>query len=216
VPVKPDSSPRESASSRRRACCRRLADPQRSATTTRWRSRPGSTSRSSRDGRSASTSSNGHALSLKEFIASLPIPVIVGGCASYRRAAPDAHRRGGRARGSGARQAHDARRARRGRAAGDSDRRAAAAGIRHLLGAGRRSTSSPTGAPQRRATSPRGRPSCQVSPAKRRQRPRPRLPTGYGDLPPDASRGARVAVDQNATLEEIVIARRPRTTARST
>ncbi len=31
-------------------------------------------------------SSNGHALNLKEFIASLPIPVIVGGCASYQTA----------------------------------------------------------------------------------------------------------------------------------
>ena len=31
-------------------------------------------------------SSNGHALNLKEFIASLPIPMIVGGCASYQTA----------------------------------------------------------------------------------------------------------------------------------
>jgi IMP dehydrogenase len=31
-------------------------------------------------------SSNGHALNLKEFISSLPIPVIVGGCASYQTA----------------------------------------------------------------------------------------------------------------------------------
>ena len=31
-------------------------------------------------------SSNGQALNLKEFIASLPIPVIVGGCASYQTA----------------------------------------------------------------------------------------------------------------------------------
>src|SRR4029079_8351525 len=31
-------------------------------------------------------SSNGHALNLKEFIASLPIPTIVGGCASYQTA----------------------------------------------------------------------------------------------------------------------------------
>src|SRR5438094_2307223 len=31
-------------------------------------------------------SSNGHALNLKEFIASLPVPAIVGGCASYQTA----------------------------------------------------------------------------------------------------------------------------------
>ena len=31
-------------------------------------------------------SSNGHALNLKEFISSLPIPTIVGGCASYQTA----------------------------------------------------------------------------------------------------------------------------------
>src|SRR3954465_14870230 len=31
-------------------------------------------------------SSNGHALNLKEFIASLPMPVIVGGCAAYQAA----------------------------------------------------------------------------------------------------------------------------------
>ena len=31
-------------------------------------------------------SSNGHALNLKDFIASLPIPTIVGGCASYQTA----------------------------------------------------------------------------------------------------------------------------------
>src|SRR5207237_9552058 len=31
-------------------------------------------------------SSNGHALNLNEFIASLPVPAIVGGCASYQTA----------------------------------------------------------------------------------------------------------------------------------
>ena len=42
-------------------------------------------------------SSAGHVLNLKEFVRELPVPVVLGGCASYSTgAAPDAHRRGRR------------------------------------------------------------------------------------------------------------------------
>ena len=63
-------------------------------------------------------------LNLKEFIPQLDVPVIVGGCASYHTGpAPDAHRRGRRARRRGpGRGVHDARRARHRRPAGDGDR----------------------------------------------------------------------------------------------
>ena len=70
-------------------------------------------------------SSNGHALNLKEFIASLPVPVIVGGCASYQTAL-HLMRTGaegvlvGVGPGPGL---HDARGARRRRSAGDRDLR---------------------------------------------------------------------------------------------
>ena len=64
-------------------------------------------------------------LNLKEFIASQPIPTIVGGCASYQTAL-HLMRTGaaGVLVGVGpGRRLHDARRARRGRAAGHGDRR---------------------------------------------------------------------------------------------
>ena len=70
-------------------------------------------------------SSNGETLNLKEFIAALPIPVIVGGCASYQTAL-HLMRTGAEAvlvgvgPGCGL---HDARRARRRRAPGDGDLR---------------------------------------------------------------------------------------------
>ncbi len=64
-------------------------------------------------------------LNLKKFIRELDIPVVVGGCASYQAGpAPDAHRRGRRARRGRARQRlHDPRRARHRRAPGDGHRR---------------------------------------------------------------------------------------------
>ena len=70
-------------------------------------------------------SSQGHVLNLKEFVRELPIPVVVGGCASYSDGpAPHAHRRGRRARRRRpGRGLHHARRARRRRPAGDGDRR---------------------------------------------------------------------------------------------
>ena len=69
-------------------------------------------------------SSQGHVLNLKEFVRELPIPVVLGGCASYHTGpAPDAHRRGGRARRRRpGRGLHHARRARHRRPAGDRDR----------------------------------------------------------------------------------------------
>jgi IMP dehydrogenase len=112
-------------------------------------------------------SSNGHALNLKEFISSLPIPTIVGGCASYQTAL-HLMRTGAEAVlvGVGPGQACTTR----GvlgvgvpQATAIAD--AAAARVQHLLETGK-----------------------------------------YVNVIADGGmRGARVAVEQNATLEEIVI-----------
>ena len=78
-------------------------------------------------------------LNLKEFIAALPVPVIVGGCASLPDgAAPDAHGRGRRAgRRRPGRRVHHARRARRRRPAGHRHRRRGRGrAIQHLIETG--------------------------------------------------------------------------------
>ena len=70
-------------------------------------------------------SSNGQALNLKEFIADLPIPTLVGGCASYQTALHlmrTGRRGSARRRRPGAR-VHHARRPRRRRPAGNRDLR---------------------------------------------------------------------------------------------
>ena len=130
-------------------------------------------------------------LNLKEFIASMPVPVIVGGCASYQ-AALHLMRTGaaGVLVGVGpGRGVHHARRARGGSAAGDGDRRRGrrqgaapardravrerdrrrrhADGRRHLQG--------------HRLRRRRGHDRFAAGP--RQRGPRPRLPLGDGDLP---------------------------------
>ena len=69
-------------------------------------------------------STQGHVLNLKEFVREVPVPVVLGGCASYSTGLHlDAHRRGGRARRRRpGRGLHDPRRARHRRPAGDRDR----------------------------------------------------------------------------------------------
>ena len=78
-------------------------------------------------------------LNLKEFIREVPVPVLVGGCASYcHRAAPDAHRRGRRAGGRRPRRGlHHARGARDRRAAGHRHRGRAGGPLAAHAGDGR-------------------------------------------------------------------------------
>ena len=70
-------------------------------------------------------SSKTEPLNLKEFIAEVPVPCVVGGCASlFHRPAPDADRSGRRAdRGGTGRSVHHPRGAGNRGAAGDGDRR---------------------------------------------------------------------------------------------
>ena len=158
-------------------------------------------------------SSNGQALNLKEFISELPIPV-------HRRrlrvlpdrAAPDAHGAAGVLVGVGpGRGVHDARRARRGRAAGDCDLRRAAARAQHLLETGKyvnviADGGMRTGGDIAKAVAAAPTPSWSA----RRLRGRRRRPAGAttGAWRPSIPRcrAARASqTEQVASLEEIVI-----------
>jgi IMP dehydrogenase len=158
-------------------------------------------------------SSNGHALNLKDFIASLPIPVIVGGCASYQTAL-HLMRTGaeGVLVGVGPGQACTTR----GvlgvgvpQATAIAD--AAAARIQHLLETGRyvnvvADGGMRTGGDIAKAIACGADAVMVGSPlARAKEAPGRGFHWGMATFHPTLPRGARVAVDQNATLEEIVI-----------
>jgi len=158
-------------------------------------------------------SSNGHALNLKEFIASLPIPVIVGGCASYQTAL-HLMRTGaeGVLVGVGPGQACTTR----GvlgvgvpQATAIAD--AAAARIQHLLETGKyvnviADGGMRTGGDIAKAIACGADAVMAGSPlARAKEAPGRGFHWGMATFHPTLPRGARVAVDQSATLEEIVI-----------
>jgi IMP dehydrogenase len=158
-------------------------------------------------------SSNGQALNLKEFIASLPIPVIVGGCASYQTAL-HLMRTGaeGVLVGVGPGQACTTR----GvlgvgvpQATAIAD--AAAARIQHLLETGKyvnviADGGMRTGGDIAKAIACGADAVMVGSPlARAKEAPGRGFHWGMATFHPTLPRGARVAVDQNATLEEIVI-----------
>jgi IMP dehydrogenase len=158
-------------------------------------------------------SSNGHALNLNDFIASLPIPVIVGGCASYQTAL-HLMRTGaeGVLVGVGPGQACTTR----GvlgvgvpQATAIAD--AAAARIQHLLETGKyvnvvADGGMRTGGDIAKAIACGADAIMVGSPlARAKEAPGRGFHWGMATFHPTLPRGARVAVDQSATLEEIVI-----------
>ena len=158
-------------------------------------------------------SSNGHALNLKEFIASLPVPAIVGGCASYQTAL-HLMRTGaeGVLVGVGPGQACTTR----GvlgvgvpQATAISD--AAAARVQHLLETGKyvnviADGGMRTGGDIAKAVACGADAVMIGSPlARAKEAPGRGFHWGMATFHPTLPRGARVAVDQSATLEEIVI-----------
>jgi len=158
-------------------------------------------------------SSNGHALNLKEFIAKLPVPVIVGGCASYQTAL-HLMRTGaeGVLVGVGPGQACTTR----GvlgvgvpQATAIAD--AAAARVQHLIEAGKyvnviADGGMRTGGDIAKAVACGADAVMVGSPlARAKEAPGRGFHWGMATFHPTLPRGARVAVDQSATLEEIVI-----------
>ena len=158
-------------------------------------------------------SSNGHALNLKEFISSLPIPTIVGGCASYQTAL-HLMRTGaeGVLVGVGPGQACTTR----GvlgvcvpQATAIAD--AAAARVQHLLETGKyvnviADGGMRTGGDISKAIACGADAVMVGSPlARAKEAPGRGFHWGMATFHPTLPRGARVAVEQSATLEEIVI-----------
>jgi IMP dehydrogenase len=158
-------------------------------------------------------SSNGKALNLKEFIASLPIPTIVGGCASYQTAL-HLMRTGaeGVLVGVGPGQACTTR----GvlgvgvpQATAIAD--ATAARVQHLLETGKyvnviADGGMRTGGDISKAVACGADAVMIGSPlARAKEAPGRGFHWGMATFHPTLPRGARVAVEQNATLEEIVI-----------
>ena len=158
-------------------------------------------------------SSNGHALNLKEFIASLPIPVIVGGCASYQTAL-HLMRTGaeGVLVGVGPGQACTTR----GvlgvgvpQATAIAD--ATAARVQHLLETGKyvnviADGGMRTGGDIAKAIACGADAVMVGSPlARAKEAPGRGFHWGMATFHPTLPRGARVAVEQSATLEQIVI-----------
>jgi IMP dehydrogenase len=158
-------------------------------------------------------SSNGQALNLKEFIADLPVPVIVGGCASYQ-AALHLMRTGAEGVLVGVGPGHAC--TTRGvlgvgvpQATAIAD--AAAARVQHLLETGKyvnviADGGMRTGGDIAKAVACGADAVMVGSPlARAKQAPGRGFHWGMATFHPTLPRGARVAVDQNATLEEIVI-----------
>jgi len=158
-------------------------------------------------------SSNGKALNLKEFIAALPVPVIVGGCASYQTAL-HLMRTGaeGVLVGVGPGQACTTR----GvlgvgvpQATAIAD--AAAARVQHLLETGKyvnviADGGMRTGGDIAKAIACGADAVMIGSPlARAKEAPGRGFHWGMATFHPTLPRGARVAVEQNATFEEIVI-----------
>jgi IMP dehydrogenase len=158
-------------------------------------------------------SSNGHALNLKEFIAKLPVPVIVGGCASYQTAL-HLMRTGAEGVLVGVGPGHAC--TTRGvlgvgvpQATAIAD--AAAARVQHLLETGKyvnviADGGMRTGGDIAKAIACGGDAVMVGSPlARAKEAPGRGFHWGMATFHPTLPRGARVAVEQNATLEEIVI-----------
>jgi IMP dehydrogenase len=158
-------------------------------------------------------SSNGQALNLKEFIAALPVPVIVGGCASYQTAL-HLMRTGaeGVLVGVGPGQACTTR----GvlgvgvpQATAIAD--ATAARVQHLLETGKyvnviADGGMRTGGDIAKAIACGADAVMVGSPlARAKEAPGRGFHWGMATFHPTLPRGARVAVEQNATLEQIVI-----------
>jgi IMP dehydrogenase len=158
-------------------------------------------------------SSNGRALNLKEFIASLPVPVIVGGCASYQTAL-HLMRTGaeGVLVGVGPGQACTTR----GvlgvgvpQATAIAD--ATAARVQHLLETGKyvnviADGGMRTGGDIAKAIACGADAVMVGSPlARAKEAPGRGFHWGMATFHPTLPRGARVAVEQSATLEQIVI-----------
>ena len=158
-------------------------------------------------------SSNGHALNLKEFIADLPVPVIVGGCASYQTAL-HLMRTGAEGVLVGVGPGHAC--TTRGvlgvgvpQATAIAD--AAAARVQHLLETGKyvnviADGGMRTGGDIAKAVACGADAVMVGSPlARAKEAPGRGFHWGMATFHPTLPRGARVAVEQNATLEEIVI-----------
>jgi IMP dehydrogenase len=158
-------------------------------------------------------SSNGHALNLKEFIASLPVPAIVGGCASYQTAL-HLMRTGAEGVLVGVGPGHAC--TTRGvlgvgvpQATAISD--AAAARVQHLLETGKyvnviADGGMRTGGDISKAVACGADAVMVGSPlARAKEAPGRGFHWGMATFHPTLPRGARVAVEQNATLEQIVI-----------
>ena len=158
-------------------------------------------------------SSNGQALNLKEFIASLPVPVIVGGCASYQTAL-HLMRTGAEGVLVGVGPGHAC--TTRGvlgvgvpQATAIAD--AAAARVQHLLETGKyvnviADGGMRTGGDIAKAIACGADAVMVGSPlARAKEAPGRGFHWGMATFHPTLPRGARVAVEQNATLEQIVI-----------
>jgi IMP dehydrogenase len=158
-------------------------------------------------------SSNGQALNLKEFIANLPVPVIVGGCASYQTAL-HLMRTGAEGVLVGVGPGHAC--TTRGvlgvgvpQATAIAD--AAAARVQHLLETGKyvnviADGGMRTGGDIAKAIACGADAVMVGSPlARAKEAPGRGFHWGMATFHPTLPRGARVAVEQNATLEEIVI-----------
>ena len=158
-------------------------------------------------------SSNGKALNLKEFIASLPVPVIVGGCASYQTAL-HLMRTGAEGVLVGVGPGHAC--TTRGvlgvgvpQATAIAD--AAAARVQHLLETGNyvnviADGGMRTGGDIAKAIACGADAVMVGSPlARAKEAPGRGFHWGMATFHPTLPRGARVAVEQNATLEQIVI-----------
>ena len=158
-------------------------------------------------------SSNGQALNLKEFIASMPVPVIVGGCASYQTAL-HLMRTGAEGVLVGVGPGHAC--TTRGvlgvgvpQATAIAD--AAAARVQHLLETGNyvnviADGGMRTGGDIAKAIACGADAVMVGSPlARAKEAPGRGFHWGMATFHPTLPRGARVAVEQNATLEQIVI-----------
>src|SRR5438046_5329635 len=158
-------------------------------------------------------SSNGQALNLKEFIASLPVPVIVGGCASYQTAL-HLMRTGAEGVLVGVGPGHAC--TTRGvlgvgvpQATAIAD--ATAARVQHLLETGKyvnviADGGMRTGGDIAKAIACGADAVMVGSPlARAKEAPGRGFHWGMATFHPTLPRGARVAVEQNATLEQVVI-----------
>jgi IMP dehydrogenase len=158
-------------------------------------------------------STNGHALNLKDFISKLPIPAIVGGCASYQTAL-HLMRTGAEGVLVGVGPGHAC--TTRGvlgvgvpQATAIAD--AAAARVQHLLESGRYANviadgGMRTGGDIAKAVACGADAVMVGSPlARAKEAPGRGFHWGMATFHPTLPRGARVQVEQNATLEEIAI-----------